>query len=274
MELSLATFEPARPSPPRGNRRALGALAGVVLVALVGGRWAATELPALEPPLRTALVHGGLLAAGWLIATGARPDWARRAAPSAAATVLAVVASALWTWGALAYVLVPLALVWSARGDADARAAGLRWPERPAWLLAGLAGGVFLGAHLLVTAARTLAYPVSSLDPERVVLALAYDAGVNVVSAEWCFRGGVFASSWRRRHFWAAAALCAGLALLRHLLDPALARSPEVVAGAAFYLSLLGLGSAALRAASGSLVPGYLAGIAFFTAYRALHVGP
>ena len=274
MELSLATFEPARPSPSRGDRRVRGALAGVVLVALVGGRWIAAELLALEPPLRAALLHGALLAAGWLIATGARPDWARRAAPSVAATGLAAGASALWPWGALAYLLVPPALVWSARGDADARAAGLRWPDRRAWLLAGLAGGLFLGAHLLVTAARTLAYPVSAVDPERAVLALAYDAGVNVVSAEWCFRGGVFASCWRRRHFWAAAALSAGLALVRHLLDPALARSPEVVAGAAFYLLLLGLGSAALRAASGSLVPGYLAGIAFFTAYRALHVAP
>jgi hypothetical protein len=256
------------------RRRAALAVAAVVAAGLLGGRWIAADLPAIERALRGVLVHGGLLAAGWLAVAPARADWWRRAGPSVAAAGLAAVASALSPWGALGYLLVPVALVWSAQGDADARAAGLAWPARRAWLAAGLAGGVFLGAHLLVTASRTLAYPVGALDPGRAALALAYDAGMNVVTAEWCFRGGVFAWSWRRRHFWAAAALSTGLGLLRHLLDPALARSPEVVAGAAFYLSLLGLGSAALRAASGSLVPGYLAGVAFFTAYRALHVPP
>jgi len=44
----------------------------------------------------------------------------------------------------------------------------------------------------------------------------------------------------------------------------------EVAAGVIFYLTLLGLASCALRAWSGSLLPGYLATLAFFAAYRTL----
>ena len=44
----------------------------------------------------------------------------------------------------------------------------------------------------------------------------------------------------------------------------------EARAGAVFYLGLVGLVSCALRAWSGSLLPGYLAGLAFFAAYRSL----
>ena len=44
-------------------------------------------------------------------------------------------------------------------------------------------------------------------------------------------------------------------------------------AGALFYLAALGLAGAVLRAWSGSLVPGYLAAIAFFAAYRTLVMG-
>jgi hypothetical protein len=44
----------------------------------------------------------------------------------------------------------------------------------------------------------------------------------------------------------------------------------EVRLGAAFYLGLLGLSDCGLRAWSGSLLPGYLATVAFFLAYRML----
>jgi len=44
----------------------------------------------------------------------------------------------------------------------------------------------------------------------------------------------------------------------------------EARAGAVFYLGLVGLISCALRAWSGSLLPGYLAALAFFAAYRML----
>src|SRR5438132_1448777 len=45
-----------------------------------------------------------------------------------------------------------------------------------------------------------------------------------------------------------------------------------VPAGAVLYLPILGLASCALRAWSGSVLPGYLATLAFFAAYRALDV--
>jgi hypothetical protein len=63
-----------------------------------------------------------------------------------------------------------------------------------------------------------------------------------------------------------------GLALVRYLLDPALPQTAELMAGAMFYMLLLGLGCCALRAWSGSLLPGYLATVAFFAAYRILLV--
>ena len=73
-----------------------------------------------------------------------------------------------------------------------------------------------------------------------------------------------------RSTFWPAAALATGLSLLRYLLDPALPHAVEARVGAVFYLGLVGLIACALRAWSGSLVPGYLAALGFFAAYRTL----
>jgi hypothetical protein len=56
----------------------------------------------------------------------------------------------------------------------------------------------------------------------------------------------------------------------RYVLDPALPEAIEARTGAVFYMLLLGFGSCALRAGSGSLLPGYLASISFFAAYRML----
>ena len=100
--------------------------------------------------------------------------------------------------------------------------------------------------------------------------ALAYDVGANALSAEWLFRGAVFSWCWRRSSFWPAALVSTALALLRYLIDPALPHAVEARAGAVFYLGLVGLVACALRAWSGSLLPGYLAGLAFFAAYRSL----
>lgn len=94
--------------------------------------------------------------------------------------------------------------------------------------------------------------------------------GANAVSAEWLFRGALFCRWWRRWRFWPAAALSTTLAVGRYLLDPALPRTLEIWAGAVFYMAVLGLGCCALRAWSGSLVPGYLATVAFFAVYRML----
>jgi hypothetical protein len=134
----------------------------------------------------------------------------------------------------------------------------------------GLAAGLFLGAHLLVTASLTFGYHVARTDAHTYVSALAYDAGANLLSAEWLFRGAVFSALWRRVGFWPAALASTALALVRYLVDPALPHAPEARAGAVFYLGLVGLTACALRAWSGSLLPGYLAGLGFFGAYRLL----
>ncbi|HEU4440339.1 MAG TPA: CPBP family glutamic-type intramembrane protease, partial [Methylomirabilota bacterium] len=100
--------------------------------------------------------------------------------------------------------------------------------------------------------------------------ALAYDVGVNVVSAEWLFRGALFTACWRRTSFWPAALVTTALAVLRYLIDPALPTAAEARAGAIFYLGLVGVIACVLRAWSGSLLPGYLTSLAFFAAYRTL----
>ena len=60
--------------------------------------------------------------------------------------------------------------------------------------------------------------------------------------------------------------------LARYLVDPLLPHSLEVAAGAVFYLTLLSLGNCWLYWRSGSIVPGVVAAVAFFVAYRLLHV--
>jgi hypothetical protein len=58
----------------------------------------------------------------------------------------------------------------------------------------------------------------------------------------------------------------------RYLLDPLLPRTLEVLAGAAFYVTLLSVGNCWLYWRSGSVLPGLLAGCVFFAVYRLLHV--
>src|ERR1700737_37514 len=136
--------------------------------------------------------------------------------------------------------------------------------------LAGLAAGGFLGAHVLITASLTFGHRGHPSSVADYASALAYDVGANVLSAEWLFRGAIFSWCWRRASFWPAALVSTALALARYLLDPALPQAPEARAGAVFYLGLVGLVACALRAWSGSMLPGYLAGLAFFAAYRAV----
>jgi hypothetical protein len=140
---------------------------------------------------------------------------------------------------------------------------------RPTHLLAAVAAGGFLGLHLLLTASLTFGYRVHA-SPAAYAGALAYDIGANILSAEWLFRGALFTAWWRLGSFWPAALATTALALVRYLLDPALPTAPEARAGAVFYLGLVGLVACALRAWSGSLLPGFLAGLAFFAAYRSL----
>jgi hypothetical protein len=170
--------------------------------------------------------------------------------------------------------LVVTALGW-ARADDPAspwRWLGLRAPVRARAVLAGAAVGLALGMHLLVTASRTLGYPVA-LDPrERVLGDLLYDLLVNVPSAELFLRGALFTRVQRHVSFGTAVAVCTAASLLRYLVDPALPPAAEVVLGAVVYLGLLGAANAWLLWWSGSLVPPVLSSLLFFAAYRVLHV--
>lgn len=270
-------------APFEAERERLGAswlrpLLGVAaaMVALVGaGRWLELQgdaLLALGRPLQGGAVHGGFIALGWIIALEGREGWQRPAARVAAALFAAFALSRLVPWGTLAYLLPPLVLVWEARRQPVLRRMGLAAPERPHALLMGLAAGAFLASHLLVSASRTLGYAARLPDAHVYLAALGYDLGANVLSAEWLFRGAIFSHWWRRWGFWTAAFAATGMGLARYMLDPWLPRTVEVGAGAVFYLAALGLCASALRAWSGSLVPGYLASLLFFAAYRMLVV--
>ena len=271
MLLLSAPFDPAA-APPRPAARACAQIV-VGASLLVAAGLSFDRLGAAAPGIGRAVaaggVHGGLIALGWLVAAGAGRGWAGPALRLGAATVLASVAARLGAWGWLALLAVPALVLIEARGRPEMRAIGLEW-ARPPHAMTGLVAGAFLGGHLLVTASLTFGYRVHVSDVMTYAAALAYDAGLNVVSAEWLFRGALFSVCWRRGSFWPAALLTTGAALVRYLLDPALPQAAEVRAGAVFYLGLVGLIACALRAWSGSLLPGYLAGLAFFAAYRTL----
>jgi membrane protease YdiL (CAAX protease family) len=100
---------------------------------------------------------------------------------------------------------------------------------------------------------------------------LAYDVGANVLAAECFFRGALLDRAHRRWSFGAAAALSTVVCVVRYLLDPLLPGTLEVAAGAAFYIALLSVGNCWLYRQSGSVVPGFVAGVAFFAVYRLLH---
>jgi hypothetical protein len=270
--LLSAPFDPAAAAPPRAPRWPFAQTGGVA--ALVVGLGIASEMLGAVPAglgraLATGAAHGGLIGLGWLLATGAAPGWSGPVIRLGAVMTLASVAARLIPGGALAFVLLPPLLLLEARRRPALRALGLV-TCRPRHALAGLAAGGFLGTHLLITAALTFGHRVHAGSLAAYGSALAYDVGANALSAEWLFRGAVFSWWWRRSSFWPAALVSTALALLRYLVDPALPHAAEAGAGAVFYLGLVGLVACALRAWSGSLVPGYLAGLAFFAAYRTL----
>jgi len=223
--------------------------------------------------LASASVHAGFLAAGWVVALDGREGWRGPALRGAGALIVASLAAKLSPAGAVAYLLIPLviardATMWRARLE------WMGWRAPRDWRapFVGAVAGAFLGVHLLFAASLMLGYLVAMPGGRPYLAAIAYDIGANALTAEWLFRGAIFSALWRRWSFWPAAAVSTGLALVRYLLDPALPQTAELMAGAVFYTLLLGLGCCALRAWSGSLLPGYLATVAFFAAYRILLV--
>jgi len=214
-------------------------------------------------------VHGTFLFAGWMIAGGSSACLAP-VIYAAAILCLASIATAFTTWGALLYLAAPAILVSQGKRHASLRGIGLTVTAGIRGLALGLATGTFLGVHLLISASLTFGYVVrvSSMGP--FLAAVAYDVGANALTAEWLFRGAVFSHWWQRWEFWPAAALATALALGRYLADPALPQAIEVRTGAVFYLVLLGFTACVLRARTGSLLPGYVATVVFFAAYRML----
>lgn len=247
--------------------------AGIILATAAGRMLVGGPFELVVPVLQGAAVHGGLLAIGFLIALEARPGWGRPAAAMVVAELVAFGVARLGSWGSLAFLAPPALLVWHVRQHPELRRVGAFDAPRPAALLIGLAAGAFLGGHLLVSAAMTFGYAVRLDRPAVYLTALAYDVGANALTAEWLLRGALFSHWWRHWGLWPAAAVSTVLGLVRYLLDPALPHTLEAGAGAIFYLTLLGLVAAVLRAWTGSIVPGYLAVVVFFAAYRVLSVG-
>jgi hypothetical protein len=276
MRLLTGPFEAERAPRAPSIARPLAVVATTAALGAGAGLAAETGLGAaggIGHVLASASLHAGFLAAGWVVALDGRVGWRGPALRGAAALVLAALAARVSLAGALAYLLVPLVLA----RDAGARRRNLerigwRLPHALRAILLGAAAGTFLGLHLIIAASLTLGYAVSVPDGGRYLAALAYDVGANALTAEWLFRGAIFSALWRRWSFWPAAVVSTACALVRYLLDPSLPQAIEAMAGATFYLSLLGLACCALRAWSGSLVPGYFATVAFFAAYRTLLV--
>ena len=275
MELLQIPFDRARVQPATDVLRPL-ALVATGLLAAVALAPAAGALPGVGPgtvrALQGAAVHGGFIAMGFVVAFGGAPAWRRPAMRLAAAMLVAFAASRWEPWGCVAFIAVPGLLLRESRAHAALARTGPGLPS-PRVALLGAASGAFLGGHLLISASMTFGHPVRPPGTDVYLAALMYDVGASALSAEWLFRGALFSHWWRHWGFWTAAGLSTAASLVRYVLDPALPRTLEMTAGAVFYMALLGLYASGLRARSGSLVPGYLATVAFFAAYRMLVVG-
>ena len=243
----------------------------LVIASLARGGWVPAEVLGVATLTAT---HGGLLIAAlaW-----AEADSGVRLPGGAAAITVALIAvgataAAAREWGAIAFVGTPAWLAALAfRGRLTGLGLGPSVCLRPV-LIGGMIGAL-LGGHLLFSASQTLGYPLRG-DGGRALLALwAYDVGVNVISAECFFRGALFNRLQRRWSFGAAAAVSTACSLVRYLADPLLPGEIEVMVGALFYVTMLGVVNCWLLWWSGSLATGLLASALFFLAYRALNIG-
>ena len=199
------------------------------------------------PAALLALLAGAVLAGAVLVACGGLPP--------AALAVLGVAAG----HGAL----LATALAWAGGGRAGAGLVAIALLA-----LAALAARHPAGALAYAGPPLWIAWPLAAL-----LAGVAYDAGANVLAAECFFRGALFGRAQRRWSFGTAAALSTAASVLRYLVDPLLPKQVELIIGATFYLTLLGLGNCWLLRWSGSLLPGGVAALCFFAAYRLLGSG-
>ncbi|MBI3028105.1 MAG: hypothetical protein HYY64_01150 [Candidatus Rokubacteria bacterium] len=274
MDVLTRPFDAERPAHGPLVPFRLGILApfgGIGLLAVAAGHAGVLSLEVMRI-VGVGSFHGGLLAASLAAAWEGAPGWGPAAAGLALSLLVAAGACAAMPWGCLGYVLPPIVLASVALRCGECRRMGLVAGTPWAALGLGVAVGGFLGAHLLLSASRTLGYPLRLGPPAGYLSALLYDVGANVLSAECFFRGTLF-NRWQRRWgFWPGALAATGLSILRYLGDPALPGVVELTVGAVFYLALLSLSGCALLWYSGSLLPSLAAALAFFGAYRTLEV--
>jgi len=202
--------------------------------------------------------HGALLVTALAWRDAGRPlQW--WAAPSVSLALIAAVALAavVHPAGCLTSLFVP-AWLW-------ARAPHAAVPFRYIAVAAAIGGA--LGGHVLLTAALTLGYH-AVFDLSRAMAWLAYDAGISVPATEYFFRGALFDRAQRRWPVPAATALSASLGVIRYLVDPLLPMTAEMVMGTVFYAGLLGVANCWLFRRTGSVLPGAVAAVVFFAAYR------
>jgi CAAX prenyl protease-like protein len=247
-------------------------LAMLALVAVAAWAFATASIAsvAIARAVGAGAAQGCLLA--WAVAwTVTRPGRAADILPIGIALVAlaGAVSAALTPGGAIAYLLAPVWL-WRRRGILFAF--GLDSAPSARLLCAGFALGTVLGGHLILTASLTLAYRIAWPTSMELAPWLAYDLGANVLAAECFFRGALFDRAQRRWSFAAAASLSTVACVGRYLVDPLLPGTLEVMAGAAFYVTLLSVGNCWLYWRCGSVVPGLAAGCIFFAVYRLLHV--
>jgi len=260
-----------RPYVPRADHL-LADTPLALLAALAVGAGTVTVLVELAMlPAAAARVAGVTAAHGALLATALA--WAGVGGASRVMAValigLAAVASQLGALGSLAYLGPGAWLGWlAARGRLTSL--GLGTPVSPWQVAAGALVGAGLSSHLLVSASRTLGVHVRLDQAPEVLVAIAYDVGANVLAGECFFRGALFNRAERRWSFTAASTIVTSAYVLRHLVDPLLPKSVELLVGAVFYLALLGAINCWLLSWSASLVPGLVSASIFFAAYRTL----
>jgi len=272
MVLLSTRFDPHRAASRPTPWAAIGSTT-LVIMAIGGIRlavgWLDGELHDVGQGIANAAVHAGFLVGGGIATAGTQLPSLLPLLRASGVLFLASIASRFSPWGAALYLSAPILLFRDARRWPAFRGIGVARPSFKAAAL-GIATGASLGVHLLVSASLTLGYAVRVNHVSTYLTAVAYDIGAGALTAEWVFRGAVFSRCWQRWEFWPATCLSAALAVARYLLDPALPSAVEARAGAVFYMALLGVSACAFRAASGSLLPGYLATVTFFLAYRLL----
>lgn len=243
-----------------------------VLAAGAAATWMLVERGVLSPgALRVAGVtagHGALLATA--LAWAGVPTASRLVA--VALLGLAASAAGHGFFGPVAYLAPVLWVAWLA-GRGRLADLGLGAPVSLRALLTGVAAGVLLGTHLLVSASRTFGLH-ARLDHSAAILeAIGYDVGANVLAAECFFRGALFNRALGHWSFGVAATGSTLAYVVRYLIDPLLPKSAGLVVGAVFYLALLGALNCWLFRRSESLLPGMLGALVFFAAYRTLARG-